>query len=164
MSLPRNFVLANFWPVVNSFLDKGKSAIPPLFNRTEVLSSASEKAKLFENFFCKNSNLDDSDISLPAFPSRNNLKLHNSHVTPKLVKVIINLDFSKTSGPDCISLVVLKKRKPEPSYKLTELFNMCMKESCFPGCCKSHLWSLYLRMLGEVYSKKLTSCYSSFSG
>ena len=39
----------------------------------------------------KNSNLDDSCISLPAFPSKTNLKLHNISVTPKIIeKVIIN--------------------------------------------------------------------------
>ena len=36
----------DFWRIVNSVLNKGKSAIPTLFNRTEVLSSASDKAKL----------------------------------------------------------------------------------------------------------------------
>ena len=52
-----------FWQNVNSVLNKGKSAIPPLFNDLEVLSSASDKAKLFAENFSKNSNLDDSGIS-----------------------------------------------------------------------------------------------------
>ena len=66
----------NFWWIANSVLNKGKSAISPLFNGPEVLSSASDKAKLFAKNFSKNSNLDDSGISLPVFPSRTNLKLH----------------------------------------------------------------------------------------
>ena len=61
---------------LSSLLVKGKSAIPPLFNEPQVLSSASDKAKLFPENFCKNSNLDDSGISLPVFPSRTHLKLH----------------------------------------------------------------------------------------
>ena len=44
-------------------LNKGKFTIPPLFNVPEVLSSASDKAKLFTKNFSKNSNLDDLDIS-----------------------------------------------------------------------------------------------------
>ena len=53
-----------------------------------------------------NSNLDDSGISLPVFPSRTNLKLHNIYVTPKMIrKVIMDLGLSKTSGPDCIPVV-----------------------------------------------------------
>ena len=51
-------------------------------------------------------------------------------------KVIKNLDSSKASGPDCILVVVLKNCEPELSYILAELFNMCLKESCFPDCWK----------------------------
>ena len=69
----------NFWEIANSVRNKDKSAIPPLFNGLEVLSSASDKAKLFADF-SKNSNLYDSGISLPIFPSRTNLKLHNISV------------------------------------------------------------------------------------
>ena len=49
----------DFWQIANSVLNKGKSAILPLFNSLEVLSSAPDKA---------------------------NLKLHNISVTPKIVK------------------------------------------------------------------------------
>ena len=102
-----------------------------------MLSSASDKAKLFAENFSKNSNLDNSGISLPVFPCRTNLKLHNISVTPKMVKkVIMNLDLSKASGPDCIPVVVLKNCEPELSYILAELFNKCLKESCFPDCWK----------------------------
>ena len=41
----------DFWQIVNSVLNKGKSAIPPLFNGLEVLPSASDKAKLFSKNF-----------------------------------------------------------------------------------------------------------------
>ena len=41
----------DFWRIANSVLNKGKSAVPPLFNGPEVLSSASDEAKLLtENF------------------------------------------------------------------------------------------------------------------
>ena len=97
------------------------------------MSAASDKAKIFAENFSKNSNLNDSGISLPVFPSRTNLKLHNISVTSKMVKkVIMNLDLSKASGPDCIPVVVLKNCEPELSYILAEFFNKCLKESCFP--------------------------------
>ena len=51
-------------------------------------------------------------------------------------KVIMNLDLSKASRPDCIPVVVLKNCGPELSYILAELFNKCLKESCFPDCWK----------------------------
>ena len=89
-----------------------------------MLPSAFDEAKLFAENFSKNSNLDDSVISLPVSPSRTNLKLHNISVIPKMVKkVIANLDLSKASGPDCNPAVVLKNCEPELSYILAELFN-----------------------------------------
>ena len=54
-----------------------------------MLSFASDKLKLFAENFSMNSSLDDSGISLPVFPSRTNLKLHNISVTPKMVKKVI---------------------------------------------------------------------------
>ena len=78
---------------------------------------------MFAENFSKKSNLDDSGISLPVFPSKTNLKLHNISVTPKMVKkFIMNLDLSKASGLDCIPVAVLKNCEPELSYILAELF------------------------------------------
>ena len=140
----------DFWRIADSVLNKGKSAIPPLFNGPEVLSSASDKAKLFAENFSMNSNLDNSGISLHAFLSRTNLKLHDIFVTPKMVKkVLMNLDLSKASGPDYMPVVFLKNCEPELSYILAELFNKCRKESCFPDCSKV---SSVGECLGKVYS------------
>ena len=109
-------------------LNKGKSAVPPLINDLEVLSSASDKDKLFAENFFKNSNLDDSGISLTVFPSRTNLKMLNFSVTPKMVKkVIMNLSLSNATGPDCLPVVVLTNCGPELSYILAELLNKCQK-------------------------------------
>ena len=95
------------------------------------------KAKLFAKKFSLNSNLDDLGVSLPVFLSRTNLKVHNISVAHKMVrKVVMNLDLSKASGPNCIPVVVLKNCEPELSYILAELFNKCLKESCFPDCWK----------------------------
>ena len=145
----------DFWRIVNSVLNKGKFAIPPLFSGSKVLFSASDKAKLFGKNFSKNSNLDDSDISLPVFPSRTNLKLYNISITPRMVKkVITNLDSSKTSGPDFIPLVVLKNCEPELSYILAELVSMCLKESCFPDCWKVSSVVPVFKNVGESSTAK----------
>ena len=123
-----------------------------------MLSSASDKAKLFAENFSMKTNLDDSGISLPIFLFRANLRLHNISVTPKMVgKVVMNLDFSTASGPDYIPVVVLKNYEPEPSYILAELFNKCLKECYFPDCWKVSSVSLYLRMLGKGLLLKTTT-------
>ena len=75
----------NFWQNATSVLNKGKSAVPPLFNGLKVLASAPDKPKLFVKNFSKNFNLDDLSVSLPVFPPRTNLKLHKISITPKMV-------------------------------------------------------------------------------
>ena len=105
---------------------------------------------MFATNFSKNCNLEDSGIFLLVFPSKTNLKLRNISVTPKMVKkVIMNLDSSKASGPDCIPVVVLKNCEPELSYILAELFNKCLKESCFPDCWKVSSVILIFKSVGE---------------
>ena len=91
-----------------------------------MLSSASDKAKVFTKSFPRNCSLDDSSIFLAALPSRNNLKLHNISVTPKMVKKVITK-----------LVVLLKNCELELSYVLAELFSMCLKEFCFP-----HYWKV----------------------
>ena len=64
-------------------------------------------------------------------------------------KIITNLDSSKMSDPDCIPVVVLKNCEPELSYILAELFNKCLKESCFPDCWKVSLVVPVFKNVGE---------------
>ena len=113
----------DFWQIPGSVLNKGKSAVAPLFNSLEVLCAASDKAKLFAKMFSKNYNLEG--LGIPAFPLRTNLKLYNISVTPKIVKkVFMNLDSSKAHGPDCIAVVVFKNCEPEFSYIVAVLSNI----------------------------------------
>ena len=51
-----------------------------------------------------------------------------------LLRLQSNLIFSKASGSDCIPVMLLKNCEPKFSYILAELFNMCLKEFCFPNC------------------------------
>ena len=41
----------DFWRLANTVHNKVKSAIPPIFNGQKVLSSVSDKTKLFVEFF-----------------------------------------------------------------------------------------------------------------
>ena len=145
----------DFWQIANSVLNKVKSAIPPLINIAELLFSVSDKVKLIAEISSKNSYLDDSGIFSSVFPSRTHLKLHNISLTPKIVKqVIMNLDLTKASSPDCIPVVVLKNYALELAYILAELFNKCLKESCFPECWKVSLVVPVFKNVGERYKAK----------
>ena len=134
-SLPRNLALETFGKLLTVFSAK--------VNLLYLLYSTDRRCCLLhlikQNYLLKTFPrtliLDESGISLPVFPSRTYLKLHNISITPKMVKKVIkNLHSSKASGPDCIPVVVLKNCVPELSSILAELFNMCLKEFCFPDC------------------------------
>ena len=71
-SLPRNLVL---------FTTKVNLLYLIYLTGPGMLSSASDKTKLFPKNFSKNYNLDDSGISSLSFSSRTNLKLYNIFVT-----------------------------------------------------------------------------------
>ena len=65
------------WQIANSILNRSKSVMLTIFNGSVVLSSVSDKVKVFAERFSNNFNCHDSGILLPAFSSRGNLKLHN---------------------------------------------------------------------------------------
>ena len=78
-------------------------------------------------------------------------------------KVIMNLDSSKVSGPDCIPVVVLKNCEPELSYILAKLFNNCLKESCSPDCWKVSSVVPVFKIVGERSAAKNYSPVSLLS-
>ena len=69
-------------------------------------------------------------------------------------KVITNLDSSKVAGPDSIPVVVLKNCEHKISYILAELFNMCLKESCFPDFWKVSSMVSVFKNVGERSTAK----------
>ena len=66
-------------------------------------------------------------------------------------KEIINLESSKVSGSDFIPAVVLKNCKPELSFILAKLLNMCLKDSCFPDCWKVSSAFPVFKNVGEKF-------------
>ena len=90
-SFPRNMALKTFGGIANSVRNKRESAIPPLFNGPEVLLLLL-LTKFFAKNSSKNSNLDDTGISLSIFPSKSNLKLHNIQLYNCITSKMVELD------------------------------------------------------------------------
>ena len=71
-------------------------------------------------------------------------------VTTKMVKKDKTiLDSSKLSSLDYIPVVALNNRDLELSYILAELFNMCLKKSCFSDCRKVSSVALVFKNAGK---------------
>ena len=60
-------------------------------------------------------------------------------------------------------MVVPKNYEPELSYILAELFNMCLKEFCFPDCWKVSLGVSVFKNVGERYAARNYHPVSLFS-
>ena len=68
----------------------------------------------------------------------------------------MNLDSLKVSGPDCITVVVLKNCEPENSYILAELFHMCLEEFCSPDSWKVSFLVPVFTNVGQGLLLKIT--------
>ena len=75
----------DFWQIADSVLNTDKSAITPIFNDPEVLSSTSNKIK-------NSTPVDGSGISLPVFSSKTNLKLYNISVKRNCIIFVCSQD------------------------------------------------------------------------
>ena len=84
-------------------------------------------------------------------------------VTAYLVKMIISsLDSAKASGPDCTPVAILNNCERERSYILVDLFNMYLKESCFPDCWKVLSAAPAFKMFGRDIPPKVITLFSLF--
>ena len=66
----------------------------------------------------------------------------------------MNFDLSKESCPDCVPMVVLKSCESGLSYILAELFDKCLKESCFPDSWMSLLVVPVFKTVGDRSTSK----------
>ena len=73
-----------------------------------------------------------------------------------MVFKIFKLSASAAASEFCIPVVVLNNCGPELFYILAELFNKCLKESCFPDCWKV-LLVVPVFMLGKGLQLKTTA-------
>ena len=90
--------------------------------------------------------LEGASLALVGHPSSDGVAI-------KILYRLDDLDSSNMSDPDCIPVVFLKNCEPKVSYILAELFNKCLKESCFPDCWKiSSLVPVFKNVWGKVYS------------
>ena len=108
----------------------------PQFNGPEVVSSASDKPWVFAENFSNNSNLDESNLSW-------------NRSSPILISK------SKSSGVDFIPGVVLDNCEPDfYTYKFN--YSRCvLRNRVFLIVGRSHLWSLYWRMFGQLQTTVL---------
>ena len=53
--------------------------------------------------------------------------------------------------------LVLKDCESQRSYTQAELFNICLKQTCFRDCWRFHQWFLCLKVLCKVYGNRFSN-------
>ena len=130
--------MKQFWKAVKS-LTKKDSSVPTLHLEGATASLNTEKASMLNKFFasCFNPSLDplheddrENDIQSSTCPP-------DYYCTEEEVLALIqSLDVSKASGPDGISIRMLKGTAASIAPSLTMLFNTSLRNSRFPNCWK----------------------------
>ena len=136
-----SFGTNDWWKIVNNFFNRQRvsdSEIPPLDDPEthDIVYLPEQKAELFNNFFVKQSQIQNVDDDLP-FIQDNGLTAPTIVFTREMVcKVIKELDQSKAVGPDLIHNKLIVKCVDIISEPLAALFNRSLTESRFPNIWK----------------------------
>ena len=108
--------------------------IPPLQIDDDLICEDTKKAKIFNDYFCGQSNLDDSNTHLPDIPDTRTDGLGDMIISEnEVVDILKILDVSKASGPDRISPRLLKEAYGIMKYPLCRLFNLSLSVGKFPS-------------------------------
>ena len=122
-----------YWHLLKSLYgSKIDSGIPSIIDGTEVISSAKEKADLFNKHFLKKSTL---PVNLPDLPvlQRGVHSISNIDTNEDEVKDILkSLNINKASGYDNISNRLLKNTAEAIAKPLATLFNKSLTLGQFP--------------------------------
>ena len=120
------------------------SSFPPLLNSSSSSScTLSSKANLFASTFASNSNLHDRESQPPLYPTSTLTISPIKLSTHKVRKALLQLNTSKSSGPDGIPAMVLKSCVPELAPVLNKPFQLSYNLGIFLSSWKiAHLFPI----------------------
>lgn len=122
-----------FWTFVKA--RTGTSSIPNVieFNGLKGYSPSSI-AELFNSFFQSVFNKNDGLSAVPNYPLRTNHVISDLICAKdEILSLLLNLEVTKSSGPDGISSRILKECARELAPSLTYLFNISLSTGELPG-------------------------------
>ena len=124
-----------------------QSYFHPLKNNSDSSSTTpSSKVNLFASIFASNSNLDDQGVQLHHFPPSKFTMSPIKFSTRKVRQTLLQLDTSKSKGPDGIPAIVLKTCAPELAPILNKLFQLSYTLGTFPTSWKqAHVFPITKR-------------------
>ena len=117
--------------------DSNQQDIPPLETDNGLIEADPEKAEALNDFFVKQSTVDDFQAQLPQYIAPSHNTLNDIIINQEdVLKAIKDLDINKASGPDLINPKLIKEGKNELAYPYTRLFNLSIASQKFPDSYK----------------------------
>ena len=99
-----------------------------------MIQDDNKNAELFNDYFCKQADLNDSETSVPDITDILINGLEQITVTENEVEDILKiLDTSKAIGPDLLNPRLLREAASMLKYPLCTLFNLYLTLSSFPS-------------------------------
>ena len=123
-----------WWRTVKHFLNQNQSsAIPSLLFEGKQIPDNPSKAQIFNTFFLSQGIIDTSAIQIPPVANTAYNVLSNLIINDKeVLDVLKTLDVTKATGPDGVSIRLLKEAAPFIYKSLTRLFNLSLQSKKFP--------------------------------
>lgn len=127
-----------FWKTAKQVLnlDKTSSNIPTLIMNHEHAEDDANKAKMLNNFFISQSEVDDTNKTLPYIARAENSLDFIVISTQDVKDVLLNLNINKACGPDLLSPRLLKEGADILAEPLAFVFNQSLRQCYFPGLWK----------------------------
>ena len=114
-------------------LDVCQNIFPSTKNNFDSSSTTpSSEVNLFASVFAFNANLDDQGVQPHHFPPSKFIMSPIKFSTRKVRQTLLQLDTSKSKGPDGIPAIVLKTCAPELEPILNKLFQLSYTLGTFP--------------------------------
>jgi len=126
----------NWWNLVKRLVGNSDNSrsIPPIEFDGELVFNDITKSDLFNDFFCAQTQLDDTQHSPPDIPNIQTDGLEQIVITENEVEDMLKiLDTTKATGADMINPRFLKEASSILKYPLCKLFNLSLTSCCFPS-------------------------------
>jgi hypothetical protein len=129
-----------WWKLAKSLNGGQASSVnnTPLLDGNRIVTDNFDRANLFNKFFVSQSELDDSEAQLPDGNINPRVLIEQKVIQPEDVyEVLVNLDITKSTGPDGISNQLLREAAVPISEPLSHLFNYSLSTGYFPEAWKT---------------------------
>ena len=109
------------------------TSLPPLHHDDAVFTEEPDKASLLNDFFVGQTNLDESQASLPPDAPIPDNNLNSISTSPsEVASTLKSLQLGKATGPDAINNRILKELATPLSFPLSDLFNFSLATGKVP--------------------------------